>query len=407
MPLAIAALLTLLSPSPGDLFGASLAYLGPLDGDGLDAFAVGAPFDGSVRVFSGRGEPLNTLWGDAADWFGDRVAAFDDLDGDGRSELAILAGRRPSRILIVDPLASSLEGAVLVGDGRALGAFTCVGDVDGDGLADLAVLSSAQDSMDLLVFSGGDGSPLAAIPLCSDGGGSGSGCLVRATDRDGDGVDDVWVGLDELSPPRALLVSLGSGEVLAELRPEWKGQKRFGTHLAILGDVDGDGRPDLAVVEPNETARWPTPYRIGAITVFSDGSRRLYRIRDSDARRGISRSDWRSRHREFSAAILPVDDLDGDGLGDLVVSDSGGFGGAFLHSGKDGGLIREWVDDGSRGFGFACDVALLGDVDGDGHRDLAIGRASSGSPRVPGSVHAFSIADGRELFELRLAGPVR
>lgn len=91
----------------GDGFGASLAWLGDLNGDGVDDWAVGAPLsdgngkdrgaiwilfmraDGSVASARSIGDGLGGLGLTLADGdrFGHALASLPDLDGDGRREL--------------------------------------------------------------------------------------------------------------------------------------------------------------------------------------------------------------------------------------------------------------------------------------------------------------------------------
>ncbi len=163
-----------------DAFGASVAILPDVDGDGVDELLVGAPtYDagsahdgGAVYLFSGLGtsftgdrsgtSPALRVSGESTSLqFGDVVRACADMDGDALPEWAAAAPRAGRTVQLSGEivLASSRDLAlvdteILMGDlgsedrsgavfwGSSLGALAgsaldCTHDVTGDGLADL------------------------------------------------------------------------------------------------------------------------------------------------------------------------------------------------------------------------------------------------------------------------------
>jgi FG-GAP-like repeat/FG-GAP repeat len=90
---------------PGELFGRMVVGTGDLDGDGVDDFAISAPWHrrgtadrvGRVELRSGRsGAVLAELFGDEADcWFGWHIRRAPDPDGRGRPALLIGSLRHP------------------------------------------------------------------------------------------------------------------------------------------------------------------------------------------------------------------------------------------------------------------------------------------------------------------------
>ncbi len=117
-------------------------------------------------------------------------------------------------------------------------------------------------------------------------------------------------------------------------------------------------------------------------------------------------SDW-----QLGSAMSATGDLDGDGLGDLLVG-SGGItgslagppGGARLHSGANGLVIFPFASTQPySGFGKA--VSGVGDTDGDGVRDLLVGAPATGVNLPPlsanvGQATLYSGATGLPLLTL-------
>jgi len=135
------------------------------------------------------------------------------------------------------------------------------------------------------------------------------------------------------------------------------GGPRFGGELAVVGDLDGDGVPELAISSPGE----PTQVGIdvnnrGAVRIIFLSADRAtvkhFRLISPDAALsgfaaecgGGSPLPAAARPGDFGQVILPIGDVNGDGVDDLWVTDfaqpAGGeqfVGGAYvLHMTADG-----------------------------------------------------------------------
>ena len=228
-------------------------------------------------------------------------------------------------------------GGVVGGFGSSLAAL---GDVDGDGLGDLAV-----------------GEPGASG--LTQGNGKGAVWVVRLA-NDGTPASTLKIG-DQVG---------GFGGTLA-------GLDAFGTSIAALGDLDGDGNLDLAVGSPK---RAPGPGELWILFLDSDQTVR------SERRLTQLEVLGRTGRVGFGTALAPFGDANGDGTPDLVAGifgragASGGFLSVFLE--RDG-AVTSMVEiapnlAGFQGGGPAFDffgyaLANLGDLDGDGWGDLAVG----------------------------------
>lgn len=172
--------------------------------------------------------------------------------------------------VIVPPDAQTGPVTVQVG-GRAVSPqpFTVtpppvVGDVNRDGLADFVVsaynhaVAGAAGVGRVEVRSGADGALLRAVASPDTAPGTYFGAVVTlGGDLDGDGRADFVVGAPAASPGgrthagSVFLYSGASGALLRRLDGPTAGE-RFGASLAV-GDVDADGRVDVAVGAPRAT----------------------------------------------------------------------------------------------------------------------------------------------------------
>ncbi len=174
---------------------------------------------------------------------------------------------------------------------------------------------------------------------------------------------------------------------------------RFGTAVAGIGDVNGDGVGDFAVSA------------LGQAKVF------LYSGADLSVLRTITDPDGLADMR-FGLAIAAVGDQNGDGVEDLAVGSPGDDmtivlpcvdpslpcvaqpfqGRAFVFSGATGALIRRLLPPGNEFLAFGFSFALLGDRDGDGKLEIVVGAPTRRNGSF-GQVFAFRSSDGSVLWQ--------
>jgi hypothetical protein len=153
--------------------------------------------------------------------------------------------------------------------------------------------------------------------------------------------------------------------------------------VETVGDIDGDGGADFAL---GQALGGGVELRSGAT------GRVLIAIPDP----GLNAL--------YATALARIADLDGDGLDDLAVGSShrlqvGSAGFVELRSTLDGALLARFPGPTDRSFGYA--VEALDDLDGDGLEDLVVGDPENFSePDGPTSVHAVSSADGAILWSV-------
>jgi hypothetical protein len=187
-------------------------------------------------------------------------------------------------------------------------------------------------------------------------------------DVNGDGVGDVVVGAPgedggRIGSGRAYVFSGSSGQLLHALvsaAPETQGH--FGTEVAAVPDVDGDGIMDVLIAEPQDIVAFP----LGFVYLFSGATGALILSLDGTQQGAFAQG--------FGATVAGLEDLDGDGRGELLVGSPSKAGWVRLFSGATGSLLHTFHGDTSQGQGlFGASIASAGDADGDGVEDIMIG----------------------------------
>ncbi len=376
-----------------DRFGSAVAHLGDVDGDGIGDIAVGAirDDDGAPTAVADRG----AVW-----------ILFLRADGSVREHAKLSAASPPFSDLLAD------------GDrlGRSLAGL---GDVDGDGIPDLAAGAVGRDVggqncgavfvVSLTRVGGvkswseiGAGNALAGELDPGDGFGVSLGAL---GDLDGDGVPDLVAGAfnddDGADDSGALWIvtlqrdgSAASTHKISATRGGFEGPLRrrdqFAASVCALGDLDGNGVTEIAVgaIRDDDGGEHHNADR-GAVWILflrDDGS--VLRHQKISMLHGDF-PDQLGYWHNFGSAVAGPGDFDGDGTLELVVGarsdpDGGGKHGAawVLSLGPDARVVRSAKISSLRG-GFAgplahynqfgSSAAALGDLDGNGVPDLAVG----------------------------------
>lgn len=333
------------------------------DGDGLADLLVGAPFavggEGLGAVFVHRGtatgfepEPAWNLAGD--DNFGSQVAAVGDVDGDGAIDFAVAAlnGNGPEASLSgsVTVYRGGTSGQVLarLGGEQALDKFgasvTGGCDLDGDGRSDLIVGATGHSPGPdrylggaYYVYFGPDLAEARRVKIPATVSTGILGFASACGDVNGDSVDDlvvsaIWTHGVIWHASKVLVFYGGPGFTAnpdaADVTVN-STASHFGDALGVLGDLDGDGFREIAIGVPSFYAI-PAPTTTNPMTSLKG---RVFLVRGGTGTRTVNLSappgtpipallttltgtDYLER---FGSTFAPLGDLDGDGKPDFAV----------------------------------------------------------------------------------------
>ena len=184
------------------------------------------------------------------------------------------------------------------------------------------------------------------------------------------------------------LISGADGTTLRGYQGNIADSQFFGLGLAAL-DADGDGVTDLAVGAPGQSGE--NGYGAGAVWIFSGATGAVLST--------VTGPDG----SQYGGVLANAGDQNGDGIDDLYVGapNAGGFYGAVhVLSVADGETLR-FIEPRASFTNFATTLATIGDVDGDGLADVAIGAPGSRVSGNPvGSVSIVRSSDGGVAAEI-------
>jgi hypothetical protein len=374
------------SLNPGDQFGAALAKVGDLDQDGIPDLAVGSPYDdengtdrgalwilfldntGKTKSAIKLADGLNGFSGSLndSDHFGSAVAPLGDMNGDGVPDVVVGApgdndngtDRGALWVLFLNndgtvqtqQKISDLSGGFNAGlhdNDQFGGAVARIGDLNGDGITDIVVGASGDDD-------GGDNRGAAYILFLNYDG------TVQAQQK----------------------ISASAGNFTGVLHDG----DHFGSAVAGIGDVDGDGIPDIAVGASGDDDGGTDRGAVWILFLNRDGTvKASQKISQLSGQLDALLADG----DHFGSALADVGDLNSDGIDELAVganqnSDGGPHRGAmyvlFLKStgevisssqiSQSTGNFPDTLSDGEQ---FGTAITGLGDLNGDGNLDIAVG----------------------------------
>ena len=273
------------------------------------------------------------------------TATAGDFNGDGKLDLAVTNGNE------VTVLLGNGDGTFTVTTGPATGnvpSSIAKGDFNGDGKADLAITNSADNTVTILLGNGDGTFTVTTSPATGNAPSS-----ITVGDFNGDGKADLAI---TNSTDNTVTMLLGNGD----------GTFTAATSLATgnapssiaVGDFNGDGKADLAIANSTDNT-------VTMLLGNGDGTF----------------TSTTSLATGSSPVALVVGDFNGDGKADLAVAQTllNSSGGVLVLLGNGDGTFTASNVQFSQG---TSSSIAVGDFNGDGKPDLAVGTSSGFSVAV-------------------------
>ena len=190
--------------------------------------------------------------------------------------------------------------------------------------------------------------------------------------------------------------------------PEIANGFHFGWSVENVGDIDGDGKNEIAAGAIRDPSGGDTKGAVNIMFMNDDGSGSI----DSTVEINDLTTNGPTLNNgdRFGYSIANIGDLDGDGNGDLAVGaaydDGGGINRGAVHimfMGSSGSVKSTVEINDSTPNGptladedyFGRSIESIGDLDGDGVNDLAVGAGDPVDVDTKGSIHIiFMNANG-------------
>ncbi|WP_263351093.1 FG-GAP-like repeat-containing protein [Acidicapsa acidisoli] len=272
----------------------AFVVMGDFNGDGIEDLAVTEVGDGTVTILLGHGDgTFQQATGSPVATGNDPLsAAVGDFNGDGNLDLTVANHEDGTATILLGngngTFRQAVNSPVNVGISPK---SVIIADFNGDGIPDLAVANDYPANTVAILLGNGNGtfteSPDSPIPVGQ------SPESIAVGDFNGDGFADLAT-VNDVDATVTILLGSGNGPFTqAASSPVKVG---YGPESIVVGDFNGDGIPDLATANSDDST---------STILLGNGNGTFVREPDSPEIGG-------------NASAVAVGDFNGDGLADLA-----------------------------------------------------------------------------------------
>jgi FG-GAP-like repeat/Calx-beta domain/FG-GAP repeat len=284
--------------------------------------------------------------------------AIGDLNGDGLPDLAVATIGGNVSVLLNTTTAGAAAPSFAAAVNFTVGSepiSVAIGDLNGDGRPDLAVANVESNSVSVLLNTTTAGAAVPSFAAQQSFAVGTEPFSVAIGDLNGDGRPDLAVANLSSNSVSVLLNTTTAGAAV----PSFAAQQSFAVGSApisvAIGDLNGDGLPDLAVAN----------YGLNGVSVL------------------LNTTTPGAAVPSFTAAVnfavgsaltsVAIGDLNGDGLLDLVVANyRSNSVSVLLNTTTPGAAVPSFAAQQSFATGTKPESVAIGDLNGDGQPDLAV-----------------------------------
>ncbi|MDE3144368.1 MAG: T9SS type A sorting domain-containing protein, partial [Bacteroidota bacterium] len=283
-----------------------------------------------------------------------------DIDGDGKPDLVVINGTNTVSIFRNTGSSGTISFATNVDiTTGTLPVALAIGDIDGDGKLDIAVVNKNSYTVSVFRNTSSSSNISFAAKVDLSTGSSTYPQSVAIGDIDGDGKPDIAVADYNAALVSVFLNTGSSGNISFATKSDFTcGNAPYSIRIS---DIDGDGKPDIAVAN----------YSSNSVSV----------LRNTGSNGSISFATKVDIATGSNPITLTTGDIDGDGKTDIIVAN---------YYATSISVLRNTSSSGSISFAAKLDLTTsgdpyflsIGDIDGDGKPDITVSNISANNISV-------------------------
>jgi hypothetical protein len=326
-------------PSP------NAVVVGDFNGDGRLDLAVANEGPNTISILLGNGDGTFKPPASYAAIVDSGFLAVGDFNGDGKPDLIVGGSNSNAVSVLLGNGDGSFQSPVVTTVGISNPFPIAVGDFNGDGRLDFAEVAFNTQSVSILLGNG-DGSFQPPVTYALEG-------YVQslvAADFNGDGKPDLAVATCCYPDTGTVWILLGNGDGSFQ-KPI--GSTVYGVSNLVIGDFNGDGKPDLAAATAFSLLDGG-PYGFGFVSILLGNGKGGFR-------------ETVTRNVGGTPASMAVGDFNGDGRPDVA---------AVISASNDVSILLNPFGQAAQyptgTSGTSPSSVAVGDFNGDGKPDLAV-----------------------------------